>query len=64
MIRQSNISQNWLGAHVFCFDDSKFLFVLEDFCTLIFPSWRKKNIFKGEEGRRLHYFFMFPSTAA
>lgn len=45
MIRQSNISLKWLVAYVFSFD-YKFLFGLEDFSTLIFPKWRKKNIFK------------------
>lgn len=43
MIRQSNISLKWLGAYVSSFYDSKFLFGLEDFLELIFPSWTEKK---------------------
>lgn len=46
MISQSNTSLKWLRAYVFCFNDSKFLFGLEYFSTLIFPSYReRKDIF-------------------
>lgn len=43
MIRQSNISLKWLGAYVFSFYDSKFLFGLEGFFAFIFLSWRGRG---------------------
>lgn len=54
IIRQSNISLKWLGAYVFCFDDSKFLFGLEDLSTLFSPA-EEKNIFREKDRRPQHF---------